>query len=159
MLSVVTYALCKKLISESATGIKSIEVDEHGDLVFILGDDTRITVDLPFKANALDIQFINNFPISNISPSTVYCKKTGLIDPTGEDIYGYWMYVENSWRLMGKSGFPMATTTEPGLVKLDGVSLVVNQNGETEVSTDFLKDRIEDQVGTISNSDVDDLFD
>ena len=57
MLSVVTYALCKKLISESATGIKSIEVDEHGDLVFILGDDTRITVDLPFKANALDIQF------------------------------------------------------------------------------------------------------
>lgn len=158
-LSVVTYALCKKLISESATGIKSITVDEYGDLVFTLGDGTIITVDMPIKVDAIDIKYINDFPISGISPTTIYCKKTNLVDDEGNDIYTQWMYVNNSWRLIGKSGAPIASTEHAGLVKLDGVSLITNDDGETEVSTDFIEDQIGSQIGNISNSDVDDLFD
>ena len=158
-LSVVTYALCKKLISESATGIKSISVDEYGDLVFVLGDGSTITVDMPIKVDAIDIKYITDFPISDISPTTIYCKKTALIDDEGNDIYTQWMYVDNAWRLIGKSGVPLASTTQAGLVKLDGVSLITNNEGKTEVSTNFIEDQIDRQIGNISNSDVDNLFD
>lgn len=157
-LSVVTYALCKKLISESTTGIKSITVDEHGDLVFTLGDGSTIVVDMPIKVDAIDIQYIDDFPISNISTTTIYCKKTSLVDDVGNDIYTQWMYINNSWRLIGKSGTPLASTSQAGLIKLDGVSLITNDQGETEVSTDFIEDQIGNQIGNISNSDVDDLF-
>ena len=156
MFDVVTYALCKKLISESSTGISKIEVNENGDLVFTMADGQTIVVDMPIKMDCIDFKFVTTLPISDISPTTVYIQATARKDEEGNIIYRQYMWVNEAWRYIGISGEPIATYDEVGLVKPDGESILINEDGTISVDPKFILDIMGEEL--VEEVDIDKLF-
>ena len=158
----VTYILCKKLISKAATGIKKIEVNEQGDLVFTMADGSTILVDMPIKMDCVDFVYVDSLPISGMETNRVYVQKTSLKDEEGNTIYRQYMWVDNAWKFIGVSGSPVASIENIGLVKPDGKSITIDDNGSISVDTEFVYNKIENIIqtneGIVSDEEIDDLF-
>ena len=155
-MDIITYALCKNLIKKSSTGISKIEVDENGDLIFTMADGQFIKVDMPIKMDCVDIKFVNSLPISDILPTTVYVVKTALTDEEGNSIYRQYMWVDESWKYIGVSGQPIATNEHVGLVKPDGESIIVDEEGTISVDPEFILDTMGNEL--IQHEDIDEIF-
>ena len=161
-MDVVTYALCKKLISSSATGISSITVTEDGDLLFTMADGKEILVDMPIKTDCINVKYIDTLPISNISSTTIYIQKTNIKDGEGNFIYRQYMWVNEIWKFIGVSGEPIATVESVGLVKPDGESILIDEEGTISVDIEHvhevIDELIQDNEGLVDKNDIDEFF-
>ena len=161
-MDVVTYALCKKLISSSATGISSITVTEDGDLLFTMADGKEILVDMPIKMDCINVEYIDTLPISNISSTTIYIQKTNIKDGEGNFIYRQYMWVNETWKFIGVSGEPIATVESVGLVKPDGESILIDEEGTISVDIEHvhevIDELIQDNEGLVDKNDIDKFF-
>lgn len=161
-MDVVTYALCKKLISSSATGISSITVTEDGDLLFTMADSKEILVDMPIKTDCINVKYIDTLPISNISSTTIYIQKTNIKDGEGNFIYRQYMWVNETWKFIGVSGEPIATVESVGLVKPDGESILIDEEGTISVDIEHvhevIDELIQDNEGLVDKNDIDEFF-
>ena len=161
-MDVVTYALCKKLISSSATGISFITVTEDGDLLFTMADGKEILVDMPIKTDCINVKYIDTLPISNISSTTIYIQKTNIKDGEGNFIYRQYMWVNETWKFIGVSGEPIATVESVGLVKPDGESILIDEEGTISVDIEHvhevIDELIQDNEGLVDKNDIDEFF-
>ena len=161
-MDVVTYALCKKLISSSATGISFITVTEDGDLLFTMADGKEILVDMPIKTDCINVKYIDTLPISNISSTTIYIQKTNIKDGEGNFIYRQYMWVNETWKFIGISGEPIATVESVGLVKPDGESILIDEEGTISVDIEHvhevIDELIQDNEGLVDKNDIDEFF-
>lgn len=161
-MDVVTYALCKKLISSSAIGISSITVTEDGDLLFTMADGKEILVDMPIKTDCINVKYIDTLPISNISSTTIYIQKTNIKDGEGNFIYRQYMWVNETWKFIGVSGEPIATVESVGLVKPDGESILIDEEGTISVDIEHvhevIDELIQDNEGLVDKNDIDEFF-
>ena len=162
-MDIVTYVLCKNLVSKAATGIKKIEVDENGDLIFTMADGSTIKVDMPIKTDCVDFVHVDSLPISGIEENRVYVVHTALVDEENNPIYRQYMWVDSAWKFIGISGTPIATTEQVGLVKPDGKTLDIDTAGTLSVDIDYTYSEIETKIqkeeGRLTtDEDVDELF-
>ena len=165
-MDIITYALCKKLISKNTTGIEKIELDTNtNDIIFTLGGGTQFRIHLPIKTDCINIKFVDNINnLTDISDTTIYIQPTSYYDDNNEPIYEMFMHTPNMWRKIGQSGCPLATTTTVGLVKPDGKTIMidnegtisVNTNSKQEVVTSIVNNLQEDY--TVDDDDITKLF-
>ena len=153
-MDIITYALLKKQIATSATGISKIDLlDNNGkyQLSFEMGDGSNIEVNLPIKSDCIDFQFVSTLPVSNISPTTVYLVPLN----SSNDIVVQYMFVDGAWRKLGASGLPYAEEGQAGIVAPDGSSIVIS-NGVISISDDYVNGLIDDRK--IDESEIQKLF-
>ena len=153
-MDVVTYALCKKLVAESETGITKIELDvQTNELIFTMADGKIVKVKLPIKAGCVDIEFVTQLP-AKPENNRLYVQDTSLSDREGNTIYRQWMFVDNNWKFIGISGEPIADYDNVGLVKPDGDTILIDALGTISVN----KTSIENMLDLTTSADIDDLF-
>lgn len=158
----VAYVLCKNLINKSSTGISKIETNEDGDLIFTMADGRVILVDMPIKMDCINVKFVTTLPISDISSTTIYVQKTNVKDNEGNFIYRQYMWIDNAWKFIGVSGEPIATTENVGLVKPDGESILIDEEGTISVDVEYVHEAIEEIIqesdGIVDKDDIDEFF-
>lgn len=98
-MDIVTYALLKKRIDSSSSGIKDIttkkDADDTTNLIFTMNDGSKIKVPTPMKEDCVDIEVVSALPTTNISDTTMY-----IIKDTDGDLIQY-LHVGNEWVPIG----------------------------------------------------------
>lgn len=157
-MDIVTYCLCKKLIKSSATGIKSVSIDEDYNLIFTMGDGSIYKVPLPIKPDCINFEIVSRLPISDISETTVYLVPQKFTE--NNEAYYQYMFVDGKWQKIGISGMPYADETIAGIVKVDGKSIKATVDGVISVDKDYVVSIVEETMenSIIEDVDIDKLF-
>ena len=72
------------------------------------------------------------------------------------------MWVNETWKFIGVSGEPIATVESVGLVKPDGESILIDEEGTISVDIEHvhevIDELIQDNEGLVDKNDIDEFF-